>query len=353
MGRLISYNRRNIASKRLKFLFYEIVPIFILTFVFLILEWIILPLIVNQTSALFGMFFYLIRALAIFLVIILFLFISNRFKTKNSQLANKEIALHIGYLKLYKMTGKNYLYQLLYSCLLFFLILIPIEFAFSIALPETISYRAVALVFKRENAFLLLNDITVFLFFSIVIQLSITFSEETIFRGFITKRGSEYFNKISAVMISTFSFTFIEFFLNPIIFTVSYYFGVIWFIKSFVIGFVLSLTILRRKWLFPLIIAKTCDSIISSVIIWDFLRGGNFTQLLIFTYFPLLIISLIILILQRSRVKESLQIGTKMIKSYYINDTKLEETSGDKIFRILFDIFLAFLLFLFGILISV
>ena len=353
MGRLLSHNRRNITSKRLKFIFSEVAPIFVIIFVFLILEWMILPLIVDQTFALFGMFLYLIRALVIFSVIVLFLYVSNKFKTKNSQPTKKDLPPHIGYLKLYKMSKKNYLYQLLYCFLLFFLILIPLEFLFSLFLPETITYRAISLVFKRENEYLLLNDISQFLFFSIIIQLSISFSEETIFRGFITKRGSEYFNKLSAVMISTFSFTFIEFFLNPIIFTTSYYIGVIWFIKSFIVGLILSLTIIRRKWLFPLIIAKTFDSIITSVIIWDFLHSGNFTQLLIFIYIPLLIISLILLILQRSRVQESLQIGIKMIKSYSRNDIKLDESSGDKVFRIFFDIFLAFLVFLFGILISV
>jgi len=353
MGRLISYNRREIASIRFRFLFYEIVPIFLMTFIFLIFEWFFLPLIVNQTSELYGMLFYLIRASAIFLVIILFLFISNKMKTKNSQPAKKELALHIGYLKLYKMTKQNILYQLLYSCLLFFLILIPIEFLFSLFLPETIPYRAVSLILRRENKYLFIGNISVFLFFTFIIQLSLSFSEETIFRGLITKRGSEYFNKMSAVMISTFSFTFIEFFLNPIIFTISYQFGVIWFIKSFVVSLVLSLTIIRRKWLFPLIIAKTFDSIITSVIIWNYLRGGDFTQLLLFIYIPLLIIGLILLILQRSRIKESVQIGIKMIKSYSKKDIASEETSGDKIFRILFDIFLAFLLFLFGILISV
>ena len=353
MGRLISYNRREVASKRFRFLFYEIVPIFLMIFIFLIFEWILLPLIVNQTSELYGMLFYLIRASAIFLMIMLFLFISNKMKTKNSQPAKKELALHIGYLKLYKMTRKNYIYQLLYTCLMFFLILIPIEFLFSLLLPETIPYRAVSLILRTENNYLLLSDISVFLLFTIIIQLSLSFSEETIFRGLITKRGSEYFNRMSAVMISTFSFTFIEFFLNPIIFSVSYYFGVIWFIKSFVVGLVLSLTIIRRKWLFPLIIAKTIDSIITSVIIWDYVRGGDFTQLLLFIYVPLLIISLLLVIMQRSRIKESVQIGIKMIKSYSRKDITVDETSGDKIFRFLFDIFLAFLLFLFGILISV
>jgi membrane protease YdiL (CAAX protease family) len=353
MGRIISYNRREIASKRLKFLFYEVVPIYLLIFILLILEWILLPLIVNQTTELFGMLFYIIRALVIVLAIIFVLFISNKYIIKHSQWVEKEFAPYIIYLKLYSMTRKNYKYQFLYGFLLFFLILIPLDFLISITLPNTISPIAYSLVFKKENAFLLINNITQFLLFSVVIQFSISFSEETIFRGLIAKRGSKHFNKVSAVMISTFYFTFIEFFLNPVIFTTSYYFGVIVFIKAFIVGLVLSLTIIRRRWLFPLIIAKTFDSIISSVIIWDFFRGGNFIQLLVFIYCPLLLISLILLILQRSRVKESLQIGIKMIKSYYKNNIKLEESSGDKLFRILFDIFLAFLLFLFGILISV
>ena len=348
MGRILSYNRRNIASKRFKFLFYEVVPIFLIIFMFLIIEWIVLPLIVNQTSASFGMLFYLIRTFVIFLAIILVLFISNRVKTKNSSQVDKELAPHLGYLRLYSITKKNYTYQLLYGFLLLFLVLIPLEFLILVTLPDSIPYIVVSI----ENGILLIDDVAQFLLFSVIIQFSISFSEESIFRGLVTKRGSEYFNKISAVMISAFSFTFIELFLNPNIFTVSYY-GVLMFIKSFVVALVLSLTIIRRKWLFPLIIAKTLDSVITSVIMWDYLRGGNFIQLLFFIYIPLLIISLILLILQHSRIKESLQIGTKMIKIYSRNDNKIEESSGDKIFRIIFDIFLAFLLFLFGILISV
>jgi membrane protease YdiL (CAAX protease family) len=353
MGKILNYNRKKIAKERLRFFSHEIAIIFLLIFGLLILEWILLPLIVNQTTALYGMLFYLIRALVIVLVIILSLFILNKVSTKNSRKVEKELALHIDYLKLYTMTRKNYTYQLLYGFLLFFLILIPLEFLISISLPNMIPSRALSLVFKKENTFLLLDNFAQFLFFSVVIQFSISFSEETIFRGLITKRGSEHFSKISAVMISTFFFAFMEFFLNPIIITVSYYYWIIWFIKSFVIGLILSMTIIRRKWLLPLIIAKTFDSIISSVIIWEFLRGGNFTQLLIFIYCPLLIISLITLIVQRSRVKESLQIGKNMINSYLKNDGKLEVSTSDKVFRILFDIFFAFLLYLFGILISV
>ena len=353
MGRLISNNRRRMALNRFRFLFYEVIPIFVLIFIFLIVEWNLLPLIVDQTTALFGMFFYLIRALVIVLVIILILYILNRKTTKSSQQVEKELTLHIAYLKLYNMTKKNYSYQLFYGFLLFFLILIPLEFLISITLTNAIPPLAILLVLRKENSFLLIDNIALFLLFSVVIQFSISFSEETIFRGLITKRGSEHFNKVSAVMVSTFYFAFIEIFLNPVIMTASNYSGILWFIKSFIVGLALSMTLIRKKWLFPLIIAKTVDSIISSVIFWEFLRGGNFTQLLIFIYCPLLLISLLLLILQRSRVKESLQIGKSLLKSYYKNDAKFNETSSDKLFRILFDILFAFILFLFGILISV
>ena len=241
MAKLLSQNRRVLASKRLRLVFYEILPIFFITFVFLIIEWILLPFIVNQASVFFGIFFYLIRALLIFFAIILFLFVHNRFKTKNAQQVKIDFAPHQGFLKLYKMTKKNYIYQLFYSFLLFFLILTPLEFIYLISLPETLPFLAFSTVFENNDNF------TLFLFLTIVFQLSISFSEETIFRGLIAKRGSEHFNELSAVMISSLYFTFVEVFLNPLFFSVSPYFIVLWFIKSFIIGLVLSLTIIRRK----------------------------------------------------------------------------------------------------------
>ncbi|NVM45371.1 MAG: CPBP family intramembrane metalloprotease [Candidatus Lokiarchaeota archaeon] len=347
MGRLISLNRREIASKRFRFIFYEILPIFAIIFILLVLEWYLLPLIVDRSSPLFSIYFYIIRAFAIFLGIMLFLFVSHKLKKKNSRPIKKDLTPHIGFLKLYKTTKKNYTYQLLYSFLLFFLILIPLEFVIAIGLPETMPLRVFSVVFEYDDNFIL------FLFYSIIIQLSISFSEETVFRGLIVKQGSEHFNKLSAVMISTLYFTFAEVFLNPAYFSVSNYIVVIWFVKSFLIGLVLSLTIIRRKWLLPLILAKTLYSILLSVVVRDYLRGSTLIMPLIIIYSDLLIISLIILILQFSRVKESLQIGVKMIKTYLKDDIKSKESKGDKLFRILFDILSAFLVFLLGFLITV
>lgn len=353
MGRIINLNRREIALKRLKFLFYEIVPIFLLIFIFQLLEWILLSFIVDQSSALSGVLFYFIRALVIFSAVVVVFSVYNRFKKEKSNISKEELKLHIGFLRLYNITKKNYKFQLLYGILLFFLVIIPLEFLMIISFPHTVSYRATSLIFKKENSFLLLSNFVLFLFSSCIIGFSNSFSEETIFRGLVTKRGSEHFYKLSAVMISAIYFAFFEVFVKSTLLAVDFYIGVIWFIKSFLIGLVLSLTILRRKWLLPLIIAKTFDAIISNIIIWEFLQVGDITNLLNFIYGPLLIISLVLLIFQRSRIKESLQIGTKMVKSYFKNNKKQKESSGDKVFRILFDIILAFMLFLFGFFISV
>jgi len=71
----------------------------LLIFAILISEWFLLQPIVNPASALYGMLFYLIRALAIFLVIILFLFISNRYRLKKQQTAKEELAHYTSQLR--------------------------------------------------------------------------------------------------------------------------------------------------------------------------------------------------------------------------------------------------------------
>ena len=61
MGRILSQNRRRITSKRIKFLLHEIIPIFFTIFLVLILEWVLIPLIVNQSTGMFGFIFHYIR----------------------------------------------------------------------------------------------------------------------------------------------------------------------------------------------------------------------------------------------------------------------------------------------------
>lgn len=353
MGKILNYNRRKITKERFRFFFYEIAIIFLLIFVLSILEWFLLPSIVQHSSALYGVLFNLIRSLIVISVLVLIFYISFKLMNKDSAQLNKEISPHIGLLRMYDVSQKNYKYQFLYGFLLFFLVLIPLEFLISYFLPMTLEYKATFLKTNVQNSYLLIDNIILFIIYSFIIQSSVAFSEVTIFYGFITKRGSEHFNKNSAVLITTFYFAFTQFFLNQFTFNYPIYIGIFWFLKSFLIGLVFSLTTIRRKWLFPLIFARTFDYLLSSIIIWNFIEGNNYRELMIFIYSPLFIVSLILLFLQRLRIKESLQIGINMLKSYYKKDIKMDESNGDKVFRILFDVFFAFLLFLFGMLISV
>ena len=77
MGKILNYNRRKIAKERFRFFFYEIAIIFLLIFGLLILEWILLPLIIANSTALFGLLLYLIGSLIVISGIVLYPFAQN------------------------------------------------------------------------------------------------------------------------------------------------------------------------------------------------------------------------------------------------------------------------------------
>ena len=167
------------------------------------------------------------------------------------------------------------------------------------------------------NSYLFLDNFLILLPFFLLIQISIAFIEETIYRGFINKRGGEHFNPISAVSISAYSYAFLSliFYLDPVSSYGYNFFPIIWFFALFLIGLTLSLTTIRRKWLFPSIFAHSMSNILMFSIIWCF-NGTNYTDILLFIYSPLLIISIILFIWQFNRIKESLSIGIGMLKTY-------------------------------------
>jgi membrane protease YdiL (CAAX protease family) len=349
MGKIFNETRHEIVKKRFRFIFYEVLTIFFFIFLLLILEWAILPLLIPQSSVFFSMVFYLIRAVVIFGMILLILYIKS--KINNRKVKSKEINLHQDQLRLYIITRKNYKYQLLYGLFLLFLVLIPLDFTLYSVVPNLLNFKTISMITYFQNSYLLIANFLPFLMISVIIQFCNVFSEETVFRGLIVKRGSDNFNKKSAIMISTFYFAFNQLFINPL--SVDYFSIVIWFIRSLIVGLIFSLTFLRKKWLFPLIFSATINDILSTIIIWNYLIGTNFHFLMVIIYCPLLIVSLILLVIQRSRIKESLQIGRDLIRSYYQIDIPSKEESGDRIFRIIFDIFVGFLLFIIGLLIRV
>ncbi len=213
----------------------------------------------------------------------------------------------------------------------------------SYALPDTDIYLT------SETSYIL------FLISVIIIQFSVAISEETISRGLITKRGSEHFFRMSAVMISAlyFGFGHFAYFLNPISRFYPIWFPIIWFLQAFIIGIVLSLFVLRKKWIFPVIIAHSLNNIISAHAIWSFNNAIDFSVVALYLYCPLLIIGCILFIWQFSQIKESISVGFTMLKSYFKRNDINEDTKGDTIFRVFIDILMGLLIFLMSFMIMI
>ncbi|MBN1803479.1 MAG: CPBP family intramembrane metalloprotease [Candidatus Lokiarchaeota archaeon] len=181
------------------------------------------------------------------------------------------------------------------------------------------------------------------------------FAEESIYRGFVVKRGSEQFNQISAVFISSYFFCFsvLYYRINFIQIGFSPFYPLIWFFLLFIIGLILSLFTLRKKWLFPAILSHSVSNIVMLLIVWCFLNGWDQIEILLVIFFPLIGIGLIILIFQYDRIKEGVLTGLKMLKEYIKNDQKEKEIKSDKNFRIFLDLIIGFFIFIIGFLITI
>ena len=323
----------------------------------MVVNWFLLPLFIGQDSIVFGLIFNIIRTLIIVFTIPLVSILSSKFNVVQKYESNgkKDISPFRMQFKLFKITKKNYKYQILHGLLLLFLVFIPLNFSLFLLIPNLVLYQSISLTFNLQRSYLLLEEYFPFLMFVIIIQTSISISEETLFRGFIAKRGAEHFNSVSAALISAYYFGLMEFifYLNPLSQLFPFWFPFIRFLSSFLIGLILSLTVIRRKWLLPLIFAHSINNILLMHIHWSLLRGNEFLTVILYLYVPLLAISLIILIWKFALIKESFSIGLNMLKVYIKNDKKEREENSDKYFRILFDIVIGFLIFLFGMLIVV
>lgn len=353
----MSRNRKKgIARDRLRFFIYEVGFGFVLIFICLLIPVFLVPSLIGKETPLYGILLYSLRAIFVFIGVPLILIISNIVfeSQKRNVIIKEDISPAKGHLKLYKMTNKNYKYQILYGILIFLLVFLPIDFFTYLLVPKMLKYQAESLPDTDLEYLGAGTSYILFLISVIIIQFSVAISEETISRGLITNRGSEYFFRMSAVMISAiyWGLGHFAYFLNPIP-GFSIWYPLIWFLQAFIIGIILSLLVLRKRWIFPVIIAHTLNNIVSAHAIWGFWQGNNFSVVALYLYLPLLIIGCVLFIWQFSQIKESLSIGFKMLKSYFKRDNTSEDTKGDIIFRVFFDIIMALIIFLMGFMIMI
>jgi len=345
-----SSSKKKIIVERFNF-FLEVLIVFIVIFIFLLIPRALIWLLINENSILFGPIYYLTRALAIFVAVLLALFIVNLlFDFRKGNISEEvELSPASEFLKLYSIPNGKVKDQLLNGVLILFIVFIPLDFLIYFLFPEMLQYTGVLLTSQKTDSYLLANY-SIFLFSVIIIQISVSVYEETLTRGYLTKRGRDYFHKMSAVIIPSLYFGFMHFiyYLNPLSKNYPIWWPFIWFLNTLFVGILLSIFILKKKSIFPVIFAHAANNIISAHAIWCYLHGISFAIVTIYMYLPLLIVSAILFALQFKKIKRALSNGLKFLKSYFKIDKHTERTKGDVYFRIFIDFLISILILIVG-----
>jgi len=342
--------RKKILRKRFRFLL-EVIIVFVGIFIFSLIPTLLLPNIISEDCVFFGPMYFLFRAIGIFLAVPIFLLLTNFILEwqKKEIILEKDINPGKSHLKLYRISASNFKYQLLYGILILFIMFIPLDFLIYLLLPGTIDYTINSLTYNNSaNNYLLSNDYFIFLISVLIIQISVGIYEETLARGFITKRGSDFFQKNSAVIISSlfFGLGHFAYFFNPISANYPVWYPLVWFSQTFFVGIILALFILRKKWIFPLIFAHAFNNVISAHVLWNY--PNNFIPFSFYLYIPLLIISLCLSIWQYPRIKSAVIKGFQEFSRYFKNNSKIGEKTSDKYLRIIIDILIGSIIFIVG-----
>jgi len=337
------------------YFFFEVLIVFLCIFLFTLIPIFLLPNLFNFSSVIYEPLYFYLRVVIIISAIPLSLYLANYImdKQRKKLILKEDISPSSNFLRLFSITKKNFKFQLLYGVLLLFLIFIPLDFFTYLLMPDMLDYQLAALnpagEFSLNSYFN--ENYYIFLLSIIFIPLCVAIYEESLTRGFLTNRGRVYFNKMSAVILSSFFFGLGHFgyvFTRPSI-SLPIIFPIVMFIQTFLVGIILAMVVQRRHWIFPAIFAHTLNNVISSFSVWNYINGKDFSFMTMFVYIPLLIIGVILFLWQFSRIKESLSIGFKEFRIYFARDESIRERSLDVIIRIILDFLFGLIIFLIGI----
>ncbi len=346
----VKSTRTQIIKDRLLF-FAEVFIVFLGIFFLLLIPRLLLPLILEESSVYYEPVFYLIRAIIIVVAIPLSLFISSIAleSQKKDMILEEDISPSKGHIMLYKISRSNAKYQVLYGLLIYFLIFLPFDFFTYLLIPEMLQYQADALTLGVSESYFL-QAYLVFLVLVLIMQISVSFYEESLTRGFLAKRGADNFNKMSAVIMSSFYFGLMHFayIFSPVSASYPLWFPFVWYVEGFIIGILLSMFVTNKKWLFPVIFAHAINNIVSAHVIWNHLQGNTFMAFAVQVYMPLLICGLGLFLLQFRNIKEGVMSGLRDFKDYLQIDDKIGESKGDMYVRIIFDFLIGLLIFVIG-----
>lgn len=346
-------NKRKITSHRFTFLLHNVLPIYILIFLLNIFIWLLITSLMKVNNIFLSSLIFIFNALFTFSVNLVVFYIQKRINY-SPQNNKSNINAYEGYLMLFKVKESNFNYQIYYGILLFLFLFLPLDLLFYI-IPNMQNYLAIISISTITDSYLLLDNYFQFLVITISIQIMLSISQEILSRGLIAKRGSEYYSNFSAIIIASIYFGLIQSIgfsnINP--YSYSFLYPILNFMRFFLIGLILSIFILRKKWIIPGIIAFSLHKIIASHIIWNIFQGIPYFPIYLYLYLPLITISLILFVLKFDWFKTRISDGFNYLKKNFNKIIKSDESQLDRLFRILFDIIFALILFVMSFLILV
>lgn len=248
---------------------------------------------------------------------------------------------------LFRISKKNIKHQIIHTLLLLFLIYIPLDLLAYI-IPGMLKFSADSLLSSPLNQYIANPNFFIFFGFSVFVHLTVAFGEELFFRGVSVTRGKNRFGKMPSVMVSSIAFGLFHF---------AYIFGsddiasdfipaLIWGLTAFLIGSISALYLIKTRFILPLIFCHAINNIISSIALWRFqTQGSTVLNLSVTLYLPFLIVSIILAIIFKSKIKFGLSSYSNFFQTY---SKSLGNKNKDKIVMFFIDIGIAFLFWVIG-----
>jgi membrane protease YdiL (CAAX protease family) len=218
-------------------------------------------------------------------------------------------------------TFKNFGMQLLFALLLLFLVYIPLDFL-TYSLPGGLDFSWRSLVENDTqgiSAYLNFTQFGSFILYGMLLHLMVGIREETFFRGFHTMRTEKYLNPGSSVVITSMyfamsHFTYIFWSSQPVQDLLPAF---VWAITAFVVGSASSAFILKKRLMWPIIIAHFLNNVISSTVVWlNRVHNVGIVDLAKMLYFPLIGVSIILVAIFFREVKTGIKSYFGVFKSY-------------------------------------
>lgn len=215
-----------------------------------------------------------------------------------------------------KLNRANWASQIKYMAMLLFLVYIPLDFL-GYCIPGMLEYSAQSLLDSSTGGYLSW-DLQIMLPIAAIVHFCVAFREEFLLRNFFLTTAEASLEKSTSLIYASISFGLAHF--NYIFAGISNGLTIIhpilWGLFATIIGLMAAYFFLEKRMLWALIIAHWLNNIISAIALQQHLAGQPFIRIATVLYFPLLLISVIILIVKYRSVSRTIVDCWRLLKSY-------------------------------------